>query len=132
MGSAIGRFEKTRVLIVPRLRFAPVKSNADLLVRRSDAYVLLEDHRLVRNPERSAGEPEVVLDDAYKKIDDFQRLFQAIPSLLHLEKLEIQGAVRFDAHVALEGRVTLRNKNANPVNISTLNLKVIRDQEIEF
>ena len=50
MGAAIGVFEGARALHVPRRRFAPVKTTNDLLALRSDAYVLLDDHRVELAP----------------------------------------------------------------------------------
>ncbi len=47
MGAAIEVFEGARALIVPRTRFAPVKTTDDLLALRSDAYALTEDARVV-------------------------------------------------------------------------------------
>jgi len=43
MGSAIGCFDDAAAIVVPRSRFAPVKTTNDLFVLRSDAYA-------VRNP----------------------------------------------------------------------------------
>src|ERR671921_43152 len=40
MGAAIGVFSGARAIRVPRSRFVPVKTTSDLLVLRSDAYVL--------------------------------------------------------------------------------------------
>ena len=42
MGAAIGVFDGAVALHVPRHRFLPVKTTSDLLVLRSDAYVLTE------------------------------------------------------------------------------------------
>lgn len=38
MGSAIGCFDDAGAIVVPRSRFAPVKTTNDLFVLRSDAY----------------------------------------------------------------------------------------------
>ena len=46
MGCAISYFAKAQAVVVNRDRFAPVKSNADLLALRSDVYEELPDHRL--------------------------------------------------------------------------------------
>ena len=43
MGAAVGAIEGAAVLSVPRARFAPVKTNDDLLLVRSDAYALRPD-----------------------------------------------------------------------------------------
>ena len=46
MGAAIGVFEGARAIRVPRSRFVPVKKTSDLLVLRSDAYVLGDGARI--------------------------------------------------------------------------------------
>ena len=43
MGAAIESFEGSRVLRVPRTRFAPVKTTDDLLLLRSDVYEVGDD-----------------------------------------------------------------------------------------
>ncbi len=73
MGAAIEVFEGARALIVPRTRFAPVKTTDDLLALRSDAYRLTDDARveLVRE-----SVPIVTLDpDHYKLMRDFDARF---------------------------------------------------------
>lgn len=47
MGAAIEVFEGAQAVVVPRTRFAPVKTHDDLKLLRSDAYRLTEDFRLV-------------------------------------------------------------------------------------
>src|SRR3712207_796649 len=53
MGAAIGSIPGARPVLVPRTRFAPVKTTDDLLVVRSDAYQLAADGRLVPDYEGS-------------------------------------------------------------------------------
>lgn len=131
MGSAIGSFSNTRGLVVPRTRFAPVKTNADLLVRRSDCYVLREgDGALIANPERHLGEPTICLSEEYRLLADFDRLFRVIPSLIELEALELKGPIEFDVPVRLAGRVRLENAGASPVKLSQLNRSSIEDESI--
>ena len=43
MGAAIECFEGATAIVVPRTRFAPVKKCNDLLLLRSDAYII-QDH----------------------------------------------------------------------------------------
>ena len=64
MGAAVGVFEGARALRVPRTRFAPVKTTYDLLVLRSDAYVLTDDARVVLADEPVATRRSCRLDDA--------------------------------------------------------------------
>lgn len=134
MGSAIGHFERTRGLIIGRDRFAPVKSCADLLVRRSDAYTLTGDSQLVMESHRleaGMGEPQIVLSDHYKKIKDFETLFRVIPSLAKIASLEIDGPFLFDRKVEFSGSVRLENKGATPVAISSLARDVLANESLQ-
>lgn len=131
MGAAIGSFERTRGLVVPRSRFAPVKTNADLLVRRSDCYVVREeDGTLIRNPQRTLGEPVVTLDAAYKKIGDFDALFPCVPSLVAAESLTVEGAVKFDRPVRIAGKVTFRRAGPGVGAVSALGRDAFADEVV--
>src|SRR5687767_3228828 len=68
MGAAIESFQRTTAIVVPRSRFAPVKTTSDLLALRSDAYMVTPDHRLVLAPERQGQPPEIELDAHYKML----------------------------------------------------------------
>ncbi len=117
MGSAIGKFEKTKVIRVPRARFSPVKKCNDLLVRRSDAYILNEKYALIPNPELKQ-EPKVILSKEYDTIHDFEYYFKTIPSLLHCNELIIDGKFVFNIPVAIYDKVSLKNKTNNEILIS--------------
>ena len=47
MGAAIECFDAAGAIVVPRSRFAPVKTTSDLFALRSDAYVVAEDSSVV-------------------------------------------------------------------------------------
>mgnify|MGYP001794622169 CR=1 FL=1 len=127
MGAGIGHFEKTRVMIVPRTRFAPVKNCADLLVRRSDCYTLNpETLSLEMNPARTLGEPVVSLSDDYKKVADFEQLMAVPPSLVNCRSLKIEGPVSFTGPVTIEGDVALSAKS--PATIESG--RTLRDESI--
>lgn len=104
MGAAIEVFEGARALIVPRTRFAPVKTTDDLLALRSDAYRLTDDARveLVRD-----SVPIVTLDpDHYKLMRDFDARFPDGPvSLKEADRFEVDGDVTFGADVVARGSV---------------------------
>lgn len=53
MGAAIECFKGAGAVAVPRTRFAPVKKCNDLMLLRSDAYVVNEHFNIVLAPERS-------------------------------------------------------------------------------
>jgi UTP--glucose-1-phosphate uridylyltransferase len=109
MGAAIGVFEGARAIRVPRARFVPVKKTSDLLVLRSDAYVLGEGARIALADGRD-GAPLVELDDDhFKLLRDFEARFPAgPPSLVRAERLAVEGDVRFGRDVQVVGDVTVQ------------------------
>jgi len=109
MGAAVAVFDGARALRVPRSRFLPVKTTDDLLVLRSDAYVLDDASRVRLAPERSDGAPLVDLDDAYFKVlRDFDARFPAgAPSLVACERLAVSGDVTFGRGVVVSGTVAV-------------------------
>jgi len=108
MGAAIGVFRGAQAIRVPRSRFVPVKKTSDLLVLRSDAYVLGEGARIELAEGRSAP-PLVELDDAhFKLLGDFDDRFPAgPPSLAAADRLTVEGDVTFGRHVTVHGTVAV-------------------------
>jgi UTP--glucose-1-phosphate uridylyltransferase len=106
MGAAVGLFEGASLLLVPRTRFAPVKTTDDLLVLRSDVYRMGADSMV--EPVRDAL-PYVELDPSYYKLmDDFERRFPCgPPSLVDASRFVVHGDVTFDAGVVARGAVTV-------------------------
>jgi UTP--glucose-1-phosphate uridylyltransferase len=131
MGAAIEVFEGARALQVPRSRFAPVKSNNDLLVVRSDAYVLNPTYTMTVNPERkAAGLPLVSLDTAhYGLIKEFERRMKVVPSLVHAESLTVQGDVTFGHRVEVVGKVVVKTADGKPKEIAA-DLARVESREI--
>jgi UTP--glucose-1-phosphate uridylyltransferase len=107
MGTAIGAFEGARAVLVPRTRFAPVKTTDDLLVLRSDVYGLTGDARVQRARE---DEPYVALDpERFGTLADFDARFPAgPPSLVACERLVVRGDVTFGAGVVVRGSVEVQ------------------------
>jgi UTP--glucose-1-phosphate uridylyltransferase len=110
MGAAIAAFPGASLLLVPRTRFAPVKTTDDLLVLRSDVYTLDEACRVLPRPERAKSLPYVALDSSYYKLlDEFERRFPSgPPSLREAERLVVEGDVTFGRGVVVRGAVELR------------------------
>lgn len=105
MGAAIECFENSGAIVVPRTRFAPVKTTADLLALRSDAYVITDDGRAELAPERHGIPPEILLDqDHFKLVDQLDTaLVDGVPSLIGCRRLEVKGPVRFSAADVITG-----------------------------
>jgi UDP-N-acetylglucosamine pyrophosphorylase len=103
MGAAIECFEGAQAIEVPRSRFAPVKSTADLFALRSDAYSIGDDGRVALVPARKGQPPVVKLDDSYKLVDAIEHL--GTPSLADCEEVSISGPLTFAEGVILRGKV---------------------------
>ncbi|PJZ70663.1 nucleotide glucose-1-phosphate uridylyl transferase [Leptospira perolatii] len=136
MGSAIQNFPKAKGIIVPRDRFAPVKKCEDYLVRRSDAYEIHSDFSITMSKlrkEKGLGELLVHLDDSfYKKVGDFNRRFQFIPSMVRCTSLTVRGDVFFDKPVELVGDVTIENESSEQKRISELGKSRISNEKLRF
>jgi UTP--glucose-1-phosphate uridylyltransferase len=112
MGAAIECFEGAIAVEVPRSRFAPVKTTADLLSVRSDAYELDGEYRLLLKAERNGVPPIVKLDERYKLVDDFEQLVaDGVPSLAHCNSLSIEGNLKFELGVEIVGDVQFVNED---------------------
>ncbi|HEY5812193.1 MAG TPA: UTP--glucose-1-phosphate uridylyltransferase, partial [Terrimicrobiaceae bacterium] len=109
MGAAIECFAGAGAVVVPRTRFAPVKTTSDLLALRSDAYVISPDGRAMLAPERKGIPPEIDLDgDHFKLVDQLDTaLAGGVPSLLNCRRLTVRGPVRFSSTDRFEGDVVL-------------------------
>ena len=95
MGAAIASFQGARLLCVPRTRFVPVKTTDDLLVLRSDVYVITEDLLVEPVAQRRQSLPFVELDKRfYRLLDKFEARFpDGPPSLREAERLVVHGDV---------------------------------------
>jgi UDP-N-acetylglucosamine pyrophosphorylase len=116
MGAAIECFDQAGAIVVPRTRFAPVKTTSDLLALRSDAYEVTEDWRLVLNPICGGVPPTIDLDaEHYKLVDQLDAtLVEGVPSLAGCRELTVRGPVRFNSRDVFVGKVSITNKSANP------------------
>lgn len=116
MGAAIECFDRSGAVVVPRTRFAPVKTTSDLLVLRSDACRVTDDHRLILVEERAGSPPLVDLDPKYYQLlQNFERYFpDGLPSLVRCESLKIRGPVGFARGVICEGKVEFINASQEP------------------
>lgn len=109
MGAAIECFANSGAICVPRSRFAPVKTSADLFALRTDAYHTTSDGRIALIPERNGTPPTISLSDEYKLVDSLEGL--GIPSLKDAASLTIRGPVRFSENVIIRGDVTFTNED---------------------
>ena len=110
MGAAIACFPNAGAIEVSRSRFAPVKTTADLLALRSDAYEITRDCRLVLAPELNDRPPLVDLDpDFYKRVDQLEARLRVVPSLKGCRHLRVRGPVVFENPAMFKGNVAVAN-----------------------
>lgn len=116
MGAAIECFQNAGAIVVPRARFAPVKTCADLLAVRSDAYEITPDWRIELRAERQGQPPALDLDSAhYKLVDQLDALTQAgPPSLRACVSLTVKGAVQLSSKNVFHGQVSVTNSTPTP------------------
>mmetsp|Transcript_3292 Transcript_3292/g.7869 ORF Transcript_3292/g.7869 Transcript_3292/m.7869 type:complete len:131 (+) Transcript_3292:444-836(+) len=120
MGAAIECFPGAQAILIPRTRFAPVKTTADMLALMSDAYDVTEDFRMELKPERNGIPPNIKLDGCYKFVDDMMALVKnGPPSLIKCTKLTIEGKMVFDKNVVFEGEVKVVNSGDSSKKLKT-------------
>ncbi len=122
MGAAIEAFPGASLLLVPRTRFAPVKTTDDLLVLRSDVYELTDQLEVEPVAERADDLPYVELDKRYYRlIDGFEERFpDGPPSLREAQRLVVHGDVTFGADVTVRGAVTVEAEQPTELEPGTV------------
>lgn len=116
MGAAIECFDRAGAIVVPRTRFAPVKTTSDLLALRSDAYTVTADWRLELAASGNGIPPAIDLDsEHYKLVDQLDAaLTDGVPSLIRCRELSVRGPVRFNSRNIFAGKVSILNKSTTP------------------
>ena len=113
MGSAVGLFDGAAAMVVPRERFAPVKTTNDLFLLRSDAYEVSPSSVVVPVVKPL---PKVDLDaKVYKLVDAIDELApaDAEPSLKGCKSLRVVGRLRFSPGTTFKGDVLVKNESAD-------------------
>lgn len=122
MGAAIECFAKSGAVCVSRKRFAPVKKCSDLLLLKSDAYIINSDIVLALNPEikgQNGAEPVIPIvsldDKAYKLIQQLDMCTRyGVPSLKQCKKLTVGGEVWLSSGCVIVGTVNVINTSGAP------------------
>ncbi len=108
MGAAIEVFPGATAIAVERDRFLPVKTTNELLLVRSDAFVLGEDGRLL-----AAADPIPAIDldkRFYGLISAFDARFPVVPSLVDATSLVVEGDWTFADPVTVVGDARLPDR----------------------
>ena len=117
MGAAIECFDDAGAIVVPRSRFAPVKTTSDLLALRSDAYVVTSDFCVSLVPECNGVPPTIDLDsEHYKLVDQLDaKLTAGVPSLKECGELKVRGPISFSSRNTFKGKVELTTSSRDIV-----------------
>lgn len=131
MGAAIECFAGAGAVVVPRSRFAPVKTTTDLFCLRSDAYVVTPDWQVTLAPECDGQPPAVALDAKYYKLVDQLDEMTAggVPQMKLCRQLTVRGPVSFVHDARLIGNVTVENPAAR---VRALPAGEYRDQTVRL
>jgi UTP--glucose-1-phosphate uridylyltransferase len=122
MGAAIESFEGASLLLVPRTRFAPVKTTNDLLVLRSDVYAVSDALEVEPIEQRRERLPFVELDKkVYGLLDEFEARFpDGPPSLRDAERLIVRGDVTFEGGVIVRGAIEIDASEPRTIDAGTV------------
>lgn len=117
--AAIACFEGAQAIVVPRDRFAPVKTTNGLLMLWSDAYEVTIDSRMVLAEQESRRDLVIDLDTRfYGTVDKLaERFAEAPPSLAKCRRLRVVGDHSFGAGVVFEGEAQLVNEASEQVHV---------------
>ena len=127
MGAAIECFNGAAAVEVPRSRFAPVKTTADLFALRSDAYQVLENGQVRLAVSRHGVPPDIILSDDYKLVDQLEAL--GVPSLIGCRSLKIKGPISFAQGVVIEGDVEFENTSMERMTVPP---GIYKDQSVSL
>ena len=121
MGAAISCFDRAAAIQVPRKRFIPVKKTNDLLLVRSDCYLMNDNCELQLSPQIEKDPPKISLDpDYYKKIDQLDERFPyGPPSLKQCQSFAVKGDTLFEDNIVCRADVSVENYTGKQVVISS-------------
>lgn len=116
VGAAIRHFNKAHGVNVPRRRFLPVKTCSDLMLVKSDLY-MVKHGQLQMSASRFGDAPLIKLGSDFKKVSDFQKHIPSIPKIIELDHLTITGAVNLGRGVTLKGTVIIVATEGSTIDI---------------
>jgi len=116
-GSAIKYFKSAHGINVPRARFLPVKNCSDLLLVKSDLFMVVNGRFVMNENRMFATLPVIKLGSHFKKIQQFHKRFKQIPHIIDLDHLTVTGDVYFGRNVTLRGTVIIIANEGQRIDI---------------
>jgi len=106
MGAAIRWFESAQVVLVPRERFLPVETTADLMLLQSDFIQKHRDGRFTFH--RSQTElPSLSLSRHFRDMEQYIQRVEEVPSLKNVQSLTLEGDITVGPKVVFKGTVSI-------------------------
>lgn len=129
LGAAIRYFKNSRGMVVPRLRFLPVKTCSDLFLVQSNLYKV-QHGTLVLDGDRATEDSPIIklASKWYKTVEDFKKRVMGPILITDLDHLTVSGNVTFGKNVTLKGTVIIISSEGNSIYIpdgSILDDKII-------
>ncbi|PRP89047.1 UDP-glucose pyrophosphorylase [Planoprotostelium fungivorum] len=114
---SIHSFKRAVGITVPRSRYRPINSTAQLLASQSNIFTF-EDGNLQMNPMRvPATDPLIKLGDHFTSVDEYERRFKDIPNILELDHLTVSGDVIFGSKMTLKGTVIIVAEHGEKIEL---------------
>ncbi|MBA0675104.1 hypothetical protein Goari_016665, partial [Gossypium aridum] len=117
-------FDRAIGINVPRARYLPLRTTADLFLYPCDIYTLV-GYVFNRKSKANSLDPVVEFGSEFFKPTDFLSRFKTMPSIIELDSLKVTGDVRFGSRVVLKGKVSIAAKPGEKLQIP--DKKVIED-----
>jgi UTP--glucose-1-phosphate uridylyltransferase len=117
-GAAVKCFAKSLGLKVPRSRFRPVKTTADLLAVQSSLYSVKHGSLVLNALREVPSVPIIKLGPEFKTVHGYMERFpRGVPDIVGLEHLTVSGNVYFGAGVVLKGTVVIVCNEGSRIDI---------------
>ena len=132
MGAGISNFKKSKVVVVGRERFMPIKNCSDLLRYKSDIYDF-DKEKFIFKQKNLDQILEIILPKEFQDLSKFEEFFQVIPSLVDANYFKLEGELIFDIKIKIIGSVEFKSKTNGAIKkVSDLNRKVFENELVEY
>jgi len=114
---SIHSFKRAAGITVPRSRYRPVNSTAQLMAAQSNIFTF-SDGAMTMNPVRvPATEPLIKLGDHFTSVEEYEKRLKDIPNILELDHLTVSGDVTFGTKVTLKGTVIIVAEHGEKIEL---------------
>jgi len=114
---SIHSFKRATGITVPRSRYRPVNSTAQLMAAQSNIFAFM-DGSMQMNPLRvPATEPLIKLGEFFTTVEEYEKRLKDTPNILELDHLTVSGNVFFGTNVTLKGTVIIVAEHGDRIDL---------------